>query len=170
MRVARSRGARGTKVVSARGLVFAVVGLIVIAAGLLAPGIFFLVQRETGARGVATVDSCDTTGAGKYERTECSGTWVVGGSLLDKGSIVVGTIQGAEDSDVGKTIDVTLAGDEAYSRDPTLPLVLIGFGLVAIAFAILIVIGYFRQPRGAVTATGGGQVPDGGASGKWRVK
>jgi hypothetical protein len=144
--------------------------MILIAAGLLAPGIFFLVQRETGPRGVATVDSCDTTGSGRYQRTECSGTWVVGGSLLDKGSIVVGTIQGAEDSDVGKTIDVTFAGDQAYSRDPTLPLVLIGFGLLALAIAVIIVVGYFRQPRAPVAAAGGGQAPDGGASGKWRIK
>ena len=149
---------------------FAVVGLILMAAGLIVPGIFFLVQRETGTRGVATVDSCDATGTGRFERTECSGTWVVGGSLLDKGSIVVGTIQGAEDSDVGKTIDVTLSGDQAYSRDPKLPLLLIGFGLVALAFAVFIVVGYFRQRRAAVAAAGGVQAPDGGASGKWRIK
>ena len=95
---------------------------------------------------------------------------VATGSLLDKGSIVVGTIQGAEDSDVGKTIDVTLSGDQAYSRDPKLPLLLIGFGLVALAFAVFIVVGYFRQRRAAVAAAGGVQAPDGGASGKWRIK
>jgi hypothetical protein len=143
--------------------------MVLMSAVLLVPGIFFLVQRETGTRATATIDSCETTGAGRYADTECSGSWIVGGSLLEGGSVVVGTIQGAGDGDVGKTMDVTVAGDQAYSRDLKLPALLIGFGLVPIGFAVLVVLGYARQRRATATAPGA-QVPDGGASGKWRVK
>jgi hypothetical protein len=44
--------------------------------------------------------------------------------------VVVGTIQGAEQSDEGKSLDVTLRGDTAYSRGLALPLVLTGLGLL----------------------------------------
>jgi hypothetical protein len=96
-------------------------------------GVFLLVQRQTGPRASATVDECVTTGAGRYASTHSTGSWIVGGSLLDGGHVVVGTIQGADTGDVGKTIDVTLRGDEAYSRGLALPLMLIGFGLVPVA-------------------------------------
>jgi hypothetical protein len=167
--VARSHRARRTKITSPGGLAFAVTGMVLMSAVLLVPGIFFLVQRETGTRATATIDSCETTGAGRYADTECSGSWVVGGSILDKGSIVLGTIQGADESDVGKAMDVTVVGDQAYSRDLKLPVLLIGLGLVPIGLAILVVLGYFRKRRAAAAAAGA-QVPDSGPSGKWRAK
>lgn len=108
------------------------------AAALLWPGIFFLVQRQTGTRASATVAECETTGAGRYESTHCTGSWMVGGSLLDGGHVVVGSVNGADQSDVGKTIDVTLRGDEAYTRGLALPLLLIGLGLIPAAAAVLL--------------------------------
>lgn len=107
-----------------------IAAIVFLMAGLLGPGIFLLVQRQTGPRASATVGDCVTTGAGRYRRTHCTGTWIVGGSLLDGGHVVYGTIDGADTSDVGKTIDVTLRGDTAYSRSLTLPLLLIGLGLM----------------------------------------
>jgi hypothetical protein len=128
----------GTSPPKAGTVASVVVIMIGMAAALLWPGIFFLVQRQTGVRAMATVDECKTHGAGRYERTHCTGTWVVGGSLLDGGHIVVGSINGADQSDVGKTLDVTLRGDEAYTRGLALPLLLIGLGLVPVAAAIFL--------------------------------
>ncbi len=120
---------------------------VIMAAALLWPGIFFLVQRQTGPRASATVGDCVTTGAGRYASTHCTGSWIVGGSLLDGGHVVVGSINGADQSDVGKTIDVTLRGDEAYTRGLALPLLLIGLGLVPTAMAVLFLAALVRGPR-----------------------
>ena len=97
---------------------------------MIGSGIFLLVQRQVGPRASATVADCVTSGAGRYMSVHCTGSWVVGGSLLDGGHVVVGTIDGADTGDIGKTIDVTLRGDTAYSRGLNLPLLLIGLGLV----------------------------------------
>jgi hypothetical protein len=126
---------------------FIVVPFAVFAAALLVPGIFLLVQSTTGTPAQASVDSCETTGAGRWQRTECSGSWIVGGSLLDNGHVIVGTIQGADESDAGKTIDVMLHGDDAYSRRLTTALVLIGFGVVPVVAAVLIAAGFVRLPN-----------------------
>ncbi len=117
-------------------------------AALLWPGIFFLVQRQTGARASATVDECRTTGAGRYASTHCTGTWIVGGSLLDGGHVIIGSINGADQSDVGKTIDVTLRGDEAYTRGLALPLLLIGFGLISAATTVFLAWALFIRRSG----------------------
>jgi hypothetical protein len=126
---------------------FIVVPFVVFAAALLVPGIFLLVQSTTGTPAQASVDSCETTGAGRFARTECSGSWIVGGSLLDGGHVIVGTIQGADESDAGKTIDVMLHGDDAYSRSLTTALVLIGFGAVPAIAAVLVAARLIRLPN-----------------------
>ncbi|HEV2740125.1 MAG TPA: hypothetical protein VGU66_16210 [Candidatus Elarobacter sp.] len=114
------------------------------AASLIGPGGFLLYQRQTGARAQATVDDCVVSGAGRWRTVNCSGSWIVGGSLFEGGHVIVGTIQGVDESSIGKTIEVTLRGDEAYSRELTLPLLLIGFGLVPAAAAVFIL----RASRG----------------------
>jgi hypothetical protein len=111
-------------------MIFALMVAAVIAVVMIWAGIFLLVQRQTGPRAMATVDDCVTTGSGRYRSTHCTGSWIVGGSLLEGGHVVVGTINDADQSQVGKTIEVTLRGDEAYTRDLILPLMLLGFGLV----------------------------------------
>jgi hypothetical protein len=131
---------------TSRGAVaFAAIAMVVMAMALLWPGIFFLVQRQTGTRTSATVGDCQTTGSGRYESTHCTGTWIVGGSLLDGGHVVFGTINGANHGDVGKTIDVTLRGDEAYTRELALPLLLIGLGLIPAAAVAVLVVGPLRR-------------------------
>ena len=100
------------------------------AAAMLGGGAFLLVQRATGPRAVATVGGCTTTGSGRYRSVHCTGSWTEGGSLFEGGHIVVGAIQGAETTDIGKELDVTVRGDTAYTRDVKLPLLLIGFGIV----------------------------------------
>ena len=127
-------------------LVVLVAGAAVVAT--LGGGIFLLVLRETGPRAVATVSECTVTGSGRFRRVDCQGSWTIGGSLLEGGHIMVGTIQGAETTDVGKKLDVTVRGDTAYSRDLKLPLLLIAFGLVPV-FAVLNVIrAKVRRPLG----------------------
>jgi hypothetical protein len=116
-----------------RTRVLLVIASVVIAATLIGAGVFLLVQRQTGARAQATVGDCVASGAGQYRTVHCTGTWIVGGPLIGGGGHVVwGTISGIDTDAVGKTIDVTLRGDEAYSRGLALPLLLIGFGIIPI--------------------------------------
>src|SRR5665213_316305 len=119
-------------------MIFALIVAAVVAVVMIWAGVFLLVQRQTGPRAMATVDDCVTTGSGKYQSTHCTGTWIIGGSLLEGGHVVVGTINDADQSQVGKTIEVTLRGDEAYTRDLILPLMLLGFGLVPAAGLLLL--------------------------------
>ena len=115
------------------------------AAVLIGAGVFLLVQRQTGTRALATVGDCVSTGGGRWASTHCTGSWVVGGPLLEGGHVVVGTIQGVEESSVGKTVEVTLRGDEAYSRGLALPLLLVGLGLVMVAATAIIIRGSRRR-------------------------
>jgi hypothetical protein len=116
---------------------------------MIGAGVFLVVQRQTGTRVRATVTGCIRTGAGRTESVDCSGTWVVGGSLLGEGHIVVGDVDGATQSDVGKTIDVTLRGDTAYTRSLKLPLLLIGLGLVLPVVGLVAVVTGRRRRRAA---------------------
>ncbi len=102
---------------------------LLIGALLIAPGVWLIVQRQTGTRALAKVDNCDVEGYGEYRKVYCTGSWTVGGSLLEGGHVVVGKIDGVDDDAVGKTIDVTVRGDTAYSRDLILPSILIGAGV-----------------------------------------
>jgi len=122
-----------TPAVAKRPPGIAIVIALVAAAVMIAAGIFLLVQRATGTRALATVGDCVTTGGGRWASVHCTGSWVVGGSLLEGGHVIVGTIDGVDQDSVGKTVDVTLRGDTAYSRGLALPLLLIGLGLVPAA-------------------------------------
>ena len=105
-------------------------------------------QRATGIRAEATVSDCVVSGAGtKYRTVHCTGSWVIGGSLLEGGHVVVGTVNGVDPESVGKTIDVTLRGDAAYSRGLALPLMLIGFGLIPVAVLALLAWTLLRPSR-----------------------
>jgi hypothetical protein len=111
---------------------------------IVGSGVFLLIQRQTGTLATATVGDCQVTGAGRYRSVHCTGSWIVGGSLLAGGHVVVGTVDGVDTDAVGKTIDVTLRGDTAYSRGLTLPLLLIGLGLVPAVAAALAARRLFR--------------------------
>jgi hypothetical protein len=104
--------------------------LVLTAVGLMAGGIFLIVQRQTGTRARATVTECHVVSNGTHATDECSGTWVVGGSLIGNGHVVIGDVQGAERRDVGRTLDVTVRGDTAYTRGLGLPIGLTAGGLV----------------------------------------
>jgi hypothetical protein len=71
--------------------------------------------------------------------------------------VVVGTINGADSGDVGKTVDVTVSGDHAQTRSLVLPILLIGLGLlVAIGGVVLIRAAAKTRAR---RARGAGQLP-----------
>ena len=127
------------------GTIFVLVVMVALTAGVFGGGIFLLLQRETGTRTQAHVSSCDVSGAGKYRRVHCVGSWTIGGSLLDGGRVVVGTVNGVDTGAIGKTVDVTVRGDTAYSRSLVLPIVLVVLGLVPAAGLTLVVRGLVRS-------------------------
>jgi hypothetical protein len=115
--------------------------VLVVALACLGGGVFLIVERETGTRAKAKVTECVESGGSRLHRIDCTGTWVVGGSLVGGGGhVVVGPIEGAESSDVGKAIDVTLSGDHAYTRSLVLPILLLGLGLLLAVLGGLAVI------------------------------
>ena len=131
------------------GAVFVLVVMLALTAGVLGGGIFLLVQREVGTRTQAHVTSCDVSGSSKYRKVHCVGSWTVGGSLLDGGHVVVGTVDGVDTGDIGKTVDVTVRGDTAYSRSLILPIVLTVLGLLPLAGLVAVIRGLFRSRRPA---------------------
>ena len=107
------------------GLIVGFAAVTLIGLATVGGGVFLIVQRETGERVKATVTSC--TGSGKYE--SCDGSWVAGGSLVGgNGHVVLGTIDGASRDDIGKTLDVTVDGDRAYTRSLRVPIILLVLG------------------------------------------
>ena len=131
----------------ARAGALIVIAFVLIVATMIGSGAFLLVQRQTGTRAVATVGDCVTSGAGRYRSVHCTGTWVVGGALIEGGHVVFGTIDGVDTDAVGKTVEVTLRGDTAYSRGLALPLLLIGLGLMAAGLFVWALLRPRPKPR-----------------------
>lgn len=129
----------------------ALVGVVLVTAlALVGAGVFLIVQRETGTRAKATVQDCASSGGSRNHRTVCTGSWVVGGSLVGGGGhVVVGRIDGAVSSDVGKTIDVTASGDHAYTRSLALPVLLLVPGLLVGAGGLALIRNARRTRRRA---------------------
>ena len=124
--------------------------VVVVLAGLgfLAGGIFELVVQETGAPARATIVDCEDV-AGKYGGSTCRGTWVAGGSLLDGGHVVIGTVDGANRSDLGHTIDVRLSGGRAYTTSLRVPIILLVLGALSLVGGVFAARGVDRRARRA---------------------
>lgn len=106
----------------------AIVGaILLVGAVLVVNGVRGVVRARTGERVRATVTECVDSGRARNRRTDCTGTWTAGGR------VVVGTVQGATSDQVGRTVDVTVEGDTAYTRDLRLPLLLTLLGLLPLA-------------------------------------
>lgn len=115
-----------------RSLVFAIVVLLVAGGLILYEAGRLIWLGRSASHTQATVGDCDVSGAGRNRQVHCTGSWIVGGSLLGNGHVVVGTIIGAETDDVGKTLDVTIIGDEAYTASflhILLPIIIVLGGL-----------------------------------------
>jgi hypothetical protein len=116
-----------------RGVPPVVILSAVLALVLLGGGVFILYTQRTGEPAQAKVTACDHS----RRSVVCSGTWVAGGNLVTgEGHLVRGTIDGAGTADVGKTIDVRLSGDRAYTTSMRLPLILLGGGVTVIILAL----------------------------------
>ncbi len=104
--------------------------------GMLTGGVFELTVLQRGTPAKATVYECREVG-GRYTAYSCLGTWVSGGPLVGgNGRVVTGTVDGATPSDVGKTVDVRLWGDRAYTTSLRVPIVLLVLGLVMVAAGV----------------------------------
>lgn len=116
--------------------------LLIVAVCMTWAGGFLLYQYQTGARTTAKVDDCDVSyNGGRY--VYCTGSWTVGGTPASNGGhTVVGSVEGADTDDIGKTIDVTLSrdGQTAYTRDPKL-------GIAILVIGLIIGVGFFWWAR-----------------------
>jgi hypothetical protein len=59
--------------------------------------------------------------------------------------VVTGTVEGAGPDDVGRTIDVRLAGDRAYTRSLRVPIILLVLALGFLAAGIYVMRALLRQ-------------------------
>ena len=125
------------------------VALILCALALFAGGAWRLHQGSSGAHVVVTVTDCHHVDGLHGGSTECSGSWVVGGSLLGNGHVVLGTIDGVGRSDIGKGVNARASGDTAYTSSKSTPIALfcVGLGLLAIASWFVWSIVKQRKPR-----------------------
>jgi hypothetical protein len=132
---------RGVRVLRIVFLIVALAGL-----GMIAGGIVSIIHKESGMKARATVTECQLTGS-RYTTYTCEGTWVEGGSLVDgNGHVVYGVIDDAEPSDIGKTLNVRVSGDEAYTSSLRVPIILLVLGGLLALGSLFISIAAGRQP------------------------
>jgi hypothetical protein len=128
----------------------ACVALVMLATlGTGAGGVYLGIVQLTGTQAKATVSDCvQGTEQDAYSTVttyDCTGSWTVGGSLVGgNGQVVVGTIDGVGPTDVGKTVDVRLAGGEAYTDSLVTPILLICLGF---PFSALCAFALFKARR-----------------------
>jgi hypothetical protein len=129
-------------------LIVALVGL-----GMIAGGILSIVHKESGVKSRATVSGCHAIG-GKNTTFQCDGSWVEGGSLVGgHGHVVLGSIDDASPSDIGKTINVRVSGDQAYTPSLRVPIILLVLGVLLAVGSLVLVIAAGRQPPRAPIPT-----------------
>lgn len=107
--------------------------------GLMAGGIFEIVVVETGTPARARIIECHNVGV-RYHTDSCTGIWIAGGPLVGgNGHVVTGTVDGANSSDVGRTIDVRLSGSRAYTLSLRVPIILLvlGSAMLAVGFRLV---------------------------------
>jgi len=136
-RAARPPRTRTTAVVMA--FVWGVWSLL--AVGMIAGSIQQIALQGDGTPATITVDHCDTVGG----RVTCTATQVIG-DLLNGGSVVILTVEGATPADVGKPLAVRISGDVARVPDSASPVVFIGMG-IAMLLAMIWFLGLLvRRP------------------------
>ena len=129
-------------------LLFASIVLLIVGGMILFEGGRLLWLGRSSAHAQATVNDCEVTGAGRSQKVNCTGTWTVGGSLLEGGHVGFGSIIGAEVDDKGKTLDVTIIGDEAYTASfmrIALPIIMV-LGVLSLVGAVLLIRIRRRRP------------------------
>jgi len=106
--------------------------------GMLFGGTFLIVVQQTGEPATARIIECHKSG-GRYRSDVCTGMWVAGGSLLERGRMVTGTVDGADSGDLGKTLDVRLSGDRAYTKSWRVAIILLVLGAGVSALGVRLV-------------------------------
>jgi hypothetical protein len=119
--------------------------------GMLFGGTFLIVVQQTGEPATARIIECHKSG-GRYRSDVCTGMWVAGGSLLEDGRMVTGTVDGADSGDLGKTLDVRLSGDRAYTKSWRVAIILLvlGAGVTALGVRIVWTMVTARRRRASV--------------------
>jgi hypothetical protein len=108
-----------------------------VGAGFVGGGVWELHQQDTGMKVVATVSECHVdSGGSTHATTTCSGSWIQGGSLLNNGHVVLGTIDGVGSGDVGKNVKARVHGGTAFAHSLRLPIVLFAIGGVMVLFGV----------------------------------
>jgi len=133
-------------------VILGVIGLGILAAGVAAviAGVTQIDTRLSGEHATAKVSECQTTGTTKSRSVHCTGTWTAGGALVGgDGRVVVGNVEGADDGDVGHTIDVRLSddGETAYTPSLLTPIVYVAVGIAFLALAVLLGLAVLRRSR-----------------------
>jgi hypothetical protein len=135
-------GERTTRRTASPGaLLFSSIVLFLIGGLILYEGGRLIWLGRSGSSAKVKVSDCDVTGSGRSRKVNCTGAWTVGGSLLDGGHVVVGSIIGADTDDEGKTLDVTIIGEAAYTASflhIALPII-IGLGCLSLVGAVLLI-------------------------------
>jgi hypothetical protein len=127
-------------------ITFVLVGLVGL--GMLAGGVISIIHKESGTPARATVTGCQQVIGARTTTYDCSGSWVEGGSLIGgNGHVVLGSIDDAGPSDVGKTISVRVSGDHAYTPSLRVPIILLVLGLLMALGAVFYLIVGGRQMR-----------------------
>jgi hypothetical protein len=137
-----------------RGTLIAAAVILAFGALLIFGGFSKYADAHSGTAGKAKVTSCTRAINTKYYKrpSTCTGSWTVGGSLLDGGRIAVGRIEGASTGDVGKTIDVRIHGSD-HASVPGLgtPIMLWAIGGLIAAFGLFVLRSWWRAPKPAAT-------------------
>lgn len=126
-------------------LLFVLFGLVGV--GMMAGGAFVFHRSTTGPVSEVKVDDCHFTGTGRGR--VCTGAFVVGGSLLGSGHVIIGQIEGASDADIGHTLKVRVHGGTAYVPSLRLPIIL--FVLGAFIAGMLFWQAWALRPRAQTT-------------------
>lgn len=124
--------------------------ILVFGGALIHGAVTTYLDQRSGTPGKARVTRC-TGGDGKYDRgVHCTGTWVVGGDLIDgDGRLVVGPVDRAGYRDVGKEIDVRIHGDD-HATVPGLgtPIMFAAIGLPILLLGLYSLLSWWRDTDG----------------------
>ncbi len=114
--------------------------------GMIAGGVTSIVHKESGMEAQATITGCHLLND-FHSTYQCDGSWVEGGSLVGgNGHVVLGVVDDAEPSDIGKTIDVRVSGDEAYTPSLRVPIILLVLGGLLALGSVVLAVAVGRQP------------------------
>ena len=99
--------------------------------GMLVGAVVTYSDAHSGRGATVKVSECHGGGYRYGSGTHCTGTWATGGPLVGgNGHVVIGTIDNAGYSDIGKTIRVRIHGDRATKPQARLPIILFVLGLL----------------------------------------